>query len=131
MAIHDGRVISNFIMQALNNKDITIYGDGEQTRSFCYVDDLIRGMIKVMHTPEQITGPINLGNPIEISVLNVAQKIIKLTRSKSKIVHKNSVEDDPRYRQPDITLAKRLIDWNPSIDFDKGLKYTVNYFKAL
>jgi UDP-glucuronate decarboxylase len=125
---NDGRVISNFIVQALTNIDLTIYGDGKQTRSFCYVDDLIDGMVKVMALPSEITGPINLGNPIEFSIRDLAEQIIKLTNSKSKIVNKSLPQDDPRQRKPDITVASKLIDWNPQINLDSGLKKTIEYF---
>lgn len=129
MRIDDGRVISNFIIQALKNQDITIYGDGKQTRSFCYVDDLVDGLIKMMNSNE--TGPINLGNPEEYSIIDVAKKIIKITKSKSKIKFLNKLEDDPQLRKPEITKAKKLLKWSPKINFDEGLKKTIEYFKGL
>lgn len=128
---NDGRVISNFIMQALRGEDITVYGDGKQTRSFCYVDDMIEGLIKLMHTKNDFTGPVNLGNPEEFSILELAQKIIELTGSKSKIVFKPLPPDDPIQRQPDISLAKKVLQWQPKIQLDKGLKNTIEYFKEL
>jgi len=128
MTLNDGRVISNFISQALQNRDITIYGDGSQTRSFCYISDLIDGMIKMMNS--SITGPINLGNPTEISILNLAKKIIELTDSKSKIIFKPLPEDDPKQRQPDIEKAKKYLNWKPSINLEEGLKKTIEYFRS-
>jgi len=127
----DGRVISNFIVQALKNKDITIYGDGSQTRSFCYVDDLVEGIIKMMNSREDFVGPVNLGNPVEFTILNLAKKIIKLTDSKSNIIYKPLPEDDPKRRQPNIELAYKELKWEPKIQLDKGLKKTINYFKRL
>jgi len=127
----DGRVISNFIVQALKNKDITIYGDGSQTRSFCYVDDLVEGIIKMMNSREDFVGPVNLGNPMEFSILGLAKKIIKLTDSKSKIIYKPLPEDDPKQRQPDIKLAKKELNWGPKIQLDEGLIMTINYFERL
>jgi len=126
---NDGRVISNFIMQALTDRDITVYGDGEQTRSFCYVDDLIDGLIKLMDTEDDFTGPINLGNPEEFMILELAEKIIKLTGAKSKIKHEELPLDDPRQRQPDIGLAKKSLGWEPKIELEKGLKKTIEYFE--
>jgi len=127
----DGRVISNFIVQALKNKDITIYGDGSQTRSFCYVDDLVEGIIKMMNSREDFVGPVNIGNPIEFTILDLAKKIIKLTDSKSKIIYKPLPEDDPKQRQPDIELANKELKWEPKVQLDKGLKKTINYFARL
>ena len=127
MAINDGRVISNFIIQALKNEDITIYGNGTQTRSFCYVSDLVDGLIKMMNSNQ--TGPINLGNPKEFTIVELAQKIIKLTNSKSKIIFKELPEDDPRQRQPDITKAKKYLNWEPKINLEEGLIKTIEYFK--
>ena len=124
----DGRVVSNFIGQALNGEDITIYGEGTQTRSFCFVDDLIEGMIKFMNLPKEITGPMNLGNPTEFTIFELAEKIIRLTKSKSKIVFKSLPQDDPRQRKPDVSLASNLIDWDPKIDLESGLKKTIDYF---
>jgi UDP-glucuronate decarboxylase len=129
IAINDGRVVSNFIIQALQNKDITIYGDGTQTRSFCYVDDLINGLIKMMNSNE--TGPINLGNPEEITIKDLAKIIIKLTNSKSKIIYKPLPQDDPKKRQPDITLAKQQLNWKPIIKLEEGLKQTLQYFREI
>jgi len=126
---HDGRVVSNFIMQALENKNITIYGDGTQTRSFCYVDDLIKGLISMMETNKSITGPINLGNPNEFSMNQLAREVINITNSKSKIEYKELPQDDPRKRQPDITLAKSKLNWEPTIELEEGLKKTIDYFK--
>jgi UDP-glucuronate decarboxylase len=128
---NDGRVISNFIVQALKNKDITVYGDGSQTRSFQYVDNLIEGMVKVMATGDNFTGPINLGNPQELSVLGLAQKIIEMTGSRSKIILKPLPTDDPKQRKPDITLAKKVIDYNPDISLEAGLSKTILYFEEL
>lgn len=125
----DGRVVSNFIMQALQNKDITIYGDGTQTRSFCYIDDLIAGIIKTMNTPDTFTGPVNLGNPSEFTVTELAEKVIALTKSKSKIIHTPLPQDDPKQRQPDITKAKTELNWEPKIALEDGLKKTIEYFK--
>ena len=126
---NDGRVVSNFIVQALNNEDITIYGDGSQTRSFCYVDDLINGLISIMATENSFTGPINLGNPFECTVVDLANKIINLTNSRSKIVFKPLPEDDPKQRRPDIGLAQSKLNWSPEIPLDDGLKQTIRYFK--
>ena len=127
----DGRVISNFIVQALKNKDITIYGDGSQTRSFCYVDDLVEGIIKMMNSREDFVGPVNLGNPMEFSILGLAKKIIKLTDSKSKIIYKPLPEDDPKQRQPNINLAKKELNWEPKIQLEEGLKKTISYFEKI
>jgi len=124
----DGRVISNFIIQALQNKNLTIYGDGTQTRSFCYVDDLVDGLIKMMDS--KYFGPINLGNPEEYTILEVAKKIINFTNSKSSIQFLNKLEDDPKLRKPDINKAKKLLNWYPKISFDEGLKKTIEYFKG-
>lgn len=128
---NDGRVISNFIMQALRNNDITIYGDGLQTRSFQYVDNLIEGMIRVMGTEDRFTGPINLGNPQELSVLELAKKIIQMTGSRSKVTLKPLPADDPKQRKPDITLAKEKINYNPDIALEQGLAKTIAYFETL
>jgi UDP-glucuronate decarboxylase len=127
----DGRVISNFIVQALKNKDITIYGDGSQTRSFCYVDDLVDGIIKMMNSRENFVGPLNLGNPAEFTILELAKKIIKLADSKSNIIYKPLPEDDPKRRKPNIELAKKELKWEPKIQLDEGLKKTINYFERL
>lgn len=131
MAINDGRVISNFINQALNNEDITIYGDGSQTRSFQYIDDLIEGMTRMMNTDDSFTGPVNIGNPQEYTVLELANKVIDLTGSKSKIVFCLLPFDDPKKRKPDITLAKTKLDWSPKVNVDEGLIKTIEYFKTL
>jgi len=128
---NDGRVVSNFIIQALEGEDITIYGDGSQTRSFCYVDDTVDGIIRMMNTPRGITGPVNLGNPNEISILDLARLIIDLTGSRSRIVFKPLPQDDPRRRCPDITLAREKLGWKPKIDLMTGLKKTVEYFSDL
>lgn len=127
----DGRVVSNFIVQALKNKDITIYGSGEQTRSFQYIDDLIEGMVRMMRTEEDFIGPVNIGNPHEFSILSLAEKVLRLTGSKSKLVFKPLPHDDPKQRQPDITLAKSKLDWRPVIELDEGLERTIEYFKRL
>ena len=127
----DGRVVSNFIMQALQNEDISIYGDGQQTRSFCYVDDLIRGLIAMMESEDSITGPINLGTTYEFSMLELAEKIIQLTCSQSKIIFKPLPEDDPKERQPDLTLAKEKLNWEPQVSFEEGLLRTMDYFKGV
>ena len=128
---NDGRVVSNFIIQALRSEDISIYGDGSQTRSFCYVDDTVDGIIRMMNTPRGITGPVNLGNPNEISILDLARLIIDLTGSRSRIVFKPLPQDDPRRRCPDITLARVKLGWKPKIDLKTGLKKTVEYFSNL
>lgn len=126
---NDGRVVSNFIMQALTGRDITIYGDGMQTRSFCYVDDLIEGMVRLMNSRDGFTGPVNIGNPGEFTMLELAQKIIELTGSKSKIVHEPLPSDDPTQRRPVIELAKKELDWEPTIPLEEGLKKTIPYFE--
>lgn len=126
---NDGRVVSNFIVQALQQEDITIYGNGLQTRSFCYVDDLIEGMIGMMNTGDEITGPINIGNPGEFTILELAEKIIRLTGSNSKIVFMPLPSDDPMQRQPNITKAKEILGWEPKYPLDEGLKKTIAYFK--
>ncbi|MBC8460802.1 MAG: SDR family oxidoreductase, partial [Deltaproteobacteria bacterium] len=128
---NDGRVVSNFIVQALANKEITIYGDGKQTRSFCYVDDLIEGMIRMMNGPDDFVGPINLGNSDEFSILDLAKMIIKLTGSQSDIIFKPLPQDDPLQRKPDITLAKQRLDWEPKLGLEEGLKKTIEYFRAI
>jgi UDP-glucuronate decarboxylase len=128
---NDGRVVSNFILQALKNQDITVYGDGKQTRSFCYVDDMIEGIIRMMQTPDNFTGPVNLGNPQEYSILELAEKIIAHTQSKSKIVFKPLPEDDPLQRKPNIELAKDKLNWQPRTGLEDGLKQTIEFFKTL
>lgn len=127
----DGRVVSNFIVQALNNQDITIYGDGTQTRSFCYVDDLITGLINFMNADSQLVGPMNLGNVHEHTILQLAQKIIDLSESKSKIILLPLPQDDPKQRRPDTSLAEKTIDWKPEIHIEEGLRRTINYFRTL
>ncbi|MCG6550816.1 MAG: SDR family oxidoreductase [Candidatus Magnetominusculus sp. LBB02] len=131
MLQNDGRVVSNFIVQALKDNDITIYGDGAQTRSFCYVDDLCDGLIKLMNSRDDFTGPVNLGNPGEFTILELARKIIDMTGSKSKIKFMPLPADDPTRRQPDITLAKDMLGWQPSVPLDEGLNKTIAYFKKL
>ena len=127
---NDGRVVSNFIVQALRGEDITIYGSGSQTRSFCYVSDLIDGLIRLMNSADGIIGPINVGNPCEFSMLELAENVIKLTESKSNIIHKPLPSDDPKQRQPDITLARSHLGWSPTIDLEAGLTRTIEYFKV-
>lgn len=127
----DGRVVSNFIVQALNDYDITIYGNGKQTRSFCYVDDLISGFIKMMESDDSVKGPINLGNPGEFTMLELAEKILKKTNSKSKIIFKELPQDDPKQRKPDISKAKNLLNWEPTVSLDEGLDKTIRYFKSI
>lgn len=131
MHINDGRVVSNLILQALRDEDITIYGEGSQTRSFCYVDDLIDGLIKLMDSPDDFTGPVNLGNTAEYSILELAEMIVKLTGSRSRITFKPLPEDDPKQRQPDIALAKEKLDWQPSVGLAEGLNKTIAYFKKM
>ena len=126
----DGRVVSNFIVQALRGEDITVYGDGTQTRSFCYVDDLIDGMVRMMET-ENFTGPVNLGNPVEFTMLELAEKVIRLTDSKSRIVHEPLPGDDPAQRRPVIDLAKEKLEWHPTIDLEDGLQRTIAYFREI
>jgi len=131
MAQNDGRVISNFIIQALNNKDLSIYGSGAQTRSFCYVDDLIDGLIKIMNTEDSFTGPINLGNDLELSIKDIAEKIVQLSNSQSSINYIDPVSDDPMQRKPDLGLAKKIINWNPKTDLNQGLNLTIDYFRNI
>jgi UDP-glucuronate decarboxylase len=128
---HDGRVVSNFIVQALKGEDITIYGDGLQSRSFCYVDDLIDGMIRLMNSREEFTGPVNIGNPNEFTMLELAEKVIRLTGSSSKIVYLPLPSDDPTQRQPNISLAKKELDWEPKIMLEEGLMRTISYFQSI
>jgi UDP-glucuronate decarboxylase len=125
---NDGRVVSNFIVQAIRGNDITVYGDGKQTRSFCYVDDLIEGMIRLMNT-EDFQGPVNIGNPSEFTILELAEKVIKLTGSKSRIVFHPLPSDDPKQRQPDISLAREKLNWQPTVELEKGLRKTIEYFQ--
>ncbi len=129
MFLHDGRVVSNFVVQALLDEDITIYGDGTQTRSFQYVDDLVEGMVRMMATEDSFVGPVNIGNPGEFTIKELAEKVIELTGSKSKLVYKPLPADDPTQRKPDITLAKTKLDWSPSIQLEDGLKKTIAYFE--
>lgn len=131
MSKHDGRVVSNFIIQALENKDITIFGDGTQTRSFQYIDDLVNALVKLMDTPKDFTGPVNLGNPVEVSVKVLAEKIISMTGSKSKLVYLPLPQDDPRQRRPDISLAKKVLDWEPVTNLEEGLEKTISYFREV
>ena len=131
MQLDDGRVVSNFIVQALNNEPITIVGDGKQTRSFCYVDDLIEALVRGMNTDDNFTGPMNIGNPNEFTILDLAQTVLRLTQSKSQITLKPLPSDDPKQRQPDITLAKELINWEPTIQLEAGLMKTIGYFREV
>lgn len=131
MAVNDGRVVSNFIIQALKGEDITIYGDGSQTRSFCFVNDLINGMVKFMNNKKQAIGPVNLGNPGEFTILELAKKVISYTNSNSKIIYQDLPADDPTQRKPDISLIKSIIDWDPNIKLEEGLKKTIDYFKGV
>lgn len=128
---NDGRVVSNFVVQALKGEDITIYGEGQQTRSFCYSDDLIEGFVRLMNSPEEITGPVNLGNPNEFTIRELAEKVIDLTGSKSRLMFRPLPEDDPKQRQPDISLARNKLDWNPSVELKEGLVKTIAYFDEL
>lgn len=128
---NDGRVVSNFIVQALKNEDITIYGDGSQSRSFCYYTDLIDGMIRLMNTGDDFIGPINVGNPNEFTILELANLVIKLTGSSSKIIRQPLPSDDPLQRQPNIDLARKVLDWEPKVELEEGLKYTIDFFKTI
>src|ERR1700704_6154313 len=128
---NDGRVVSNFVIQALLGQDITVYGDGSQTRSFCYVDDLIDGMMRLMATPDSVTGPINIGNPTEFTILQLASQVIEMTGSHSKIVHRPKPQDDPRQRRPDISKAQEVLKWTPRTALKDGLKTTIAYFEEL
>jgi UDP-glucuronate decarboxylase len=131
MDINDGRVVSNFIIQALQGQPLTIYGDGTQTRSFCFVDDMIRGLIALMESPGEITGPINLGNPKELTIGDLAEAVLRLTKSSSELEFHPLPDDDPFQRQPDISLAKNQLAWQPSIDLEEGLIQTIDYFQSL
>jgi UDP-glucuronate decarboxylase len=131
MLPNDGRVVSNFIMQVLMGKEVTVYGDGRQTRSFCYVSDLTDGLVKLMNSPDDFIGPVNLGNPDEFTILELARQVVELSGSKSKIVFKPLPQDDPMQRQPDITLAKERLRWEPTIALEEGLKKTIEYFENL
>jgi len=126
---NDGRVVSNFILQALRNQDITVYGEGTQTRSFCFVADMIDGLTRMMNSADEFTGPVNLGNPVEYTIIELARKIIELTASKSKIVFKSLPKDDPLQRKPNIDLARKQLDWEPGTDLENGLKSTIDYFR--
>ncbi|MCF7929390.1 MAG: SDR family oxidoreductase [Spirochaetales bacterium] len=128
---HDGRVISNFIIQALQDQDITIYGEGKQTRSFCYVDDMVEGFLRMMRSDAGFPGPVNIGNPGEFTILELAEKIIEMTGSKSSLVFRELPEDDPLRRKPDISLAREKLDWQPTVDLEKGLEQTIQYFRDL
>ena len=128
---NDGRVVSNFIVQALRNQPITLYGDGTQTRSFCYVDDLIEGFVRLMASPDELTGPINLGNPGEFTMIELAETVKELTGSRSELVHKPLPADDPRQRQPDIDLARERLGWTPQVSLSDGLRFTIAYFDEL
>ena len=128
---NDGRVVSNFIVQSLKGEDITVFGDGSQTRSFCYVDDLINSLTRLMDSPDDFNGPVNLGNPVEFTILELAKKVIELTGTKSKIILKPLPDDDPRQRQPDISLAKKELGWEPVVRLEEGLKKTIEYFESL
>jgi UDP-glucuronate decarboxylase len=128
---NDGRVVSNFIMQALRGEDITIYGDGEQTRSFCFVDDLIEAMMRMMATPANVTGPVNIGNPGEFTIRELAQLVIELTGAKSKIVTLALPADDPKQRQPDISRARDVLSWKPEVQLREGLKRTIGHFEVM
>jgi len=128
---NDGRVVSNFIVQALTEKDITVYGDGSQTRSFCYVDDLVEGMIRMMNGPDDFVGPVNLGNPAEFTILELAKHVIRMTNSSSEIIFEALPQDDPTQRQPDITLARKQLDWEPKSGLEQGLKKTIEYFRTI
>ena len=131
MNVNDGRVVSNFIVQALKGENITVYGDGTQTRSFCYVDDLVEGMVRMMNSGDGFSGPVNLGNPEEFTMLELAEKIISLTGSKSKIVYQSLPQDDPVQRKPVIDLAKKELDWEPGVKLNEGLKRTIAYFEKV
>jgi UDP-glucuronate decarboxylase len=131
MHINDGRVVSNFVVQALRGENITLYGDGSQTRSFCYVDDLIEGIIRLMDSPDEITGPMNLGNPVEFNIRDLAEITLELVGSKSKLVHKPLPSDDPKQRQPDITMAREILDWEPKVALREGLLKTIAFFDAM
>jgi UDP-glucuronate decarboxylase len=128
---NDGRVVSNFIVQALTGKPISIYGDGSQTRSFCYVDDLVEGFLRLMQSEDDFTGPVNLGNPGEFTILELAEKVLSMTGSRSEIIHMPLPLDDPVMRRPDITLAKKVLKWEPKVPLDEGLRRTIDYFDEL
>ena len=131
MAADDGRVVSNFIVQALRGEDLTVYGDGAQTRSFCYADDLVEGFIRLMNAPDEVVGPINMGNPGEFTMIELAEKVLRLTGSQSKLIHMPLPQDDPKQRCPDISKAKQLLNWEPSIALEQGLARTIAYFRTV
>jgi len=131
MAADDGRVVSNFIVQALRGEDLTIYGDGTQTRSFCYADDLVEGFMRLMNADDSVVGPINMGNPGEFTMLELAEKVLRLTGSNSKLIHMPLPQDDPRQRQPDISKARQYLDWAPTVELEQGLQSTIAYFKQV
>jgi UDP-glucuronate decarboxylase len=131
MAVNDGRVVSNFIVQALTHQDITVYGDGSQTRSFCYVNDMIDGMIRMMATPDDFLGPVNLGNPREFTILELAERLIRMTGSRAKIIFKPLPQDDPAQRKPDIRLARETLGWQPKIPLEEGIEKTIAYFRKV
>jgi UDP-glucuronate decarboxylase len=131
MAVNDGRVVSNFIVQALTHQDITVYGDGSQTRSFCYVDDMIDGIIRMMATPDDFLGPLNLGNPREFTILELAERLIRMTGSRAKIIFKPLPQDDPAQRKPDIRLARETLGWQPKIPLEEGIEKTIAYFRKV
>ena len=131
MHLNDGRVVSNFVVQALRGEPLTIFGDGTQTRSFCYVDDLIEGLVRFMDSIDDVTGPMNLGKPGEFTILELAKKVIELSNSRSEIIFEPLPADDPRQRRPDITLAREVIGWEPKVELDEGLKKTIAYFDEL
>lgn len=128
---NDGRVVSNFIMQALRDEDITVYGDGKQTRSFCYVDDLVDGLVRLMNSPDDFIGPVNLGNPVEFTILELAEKVIEFAGSRSQVIFAPLPEDDPKQRQPDIRLSREALNWEPRVSLEDGIKRTINYFRDL
>jgi len=131
MALNDGRVVSNFILQALRGEDLTVYGDGSQTRSFCYVDDMVAGLRRLMSTPDDCIGPVNIGNPVEFTILSLAEEVLRLTGSRSKILRRPLPQDDPVQRKPDITQARSRLDWNPAVPLDEGLRRTIAYFRGV
>jgi UDP-glucuronate decarboxylase len=131
MHINDGRVVSNFVVQALRGEDITIYGDGSQSRSFCYVDDLIEGFVRLMNTPDEVTGPMNLGNPVEFTIKQLAEIVVEIVGAKSRIVYKPLPSDDPKQRQPDISMAKETLGWEPRVALNDGLIKTIAFFEEM
>jgi len=131
MAADDGRVVSNFIVQALRGQDLTVYGDGSQTRSFCYADDLVAGFMQLMNAGDEVVGPINMGNPGEFTMIELAEKVLRLTGSTSKLIHMPLPQDDPKQRRPDITKAKQFLGWEPTVALEQGLERTIDYFKKV